>query len=86
MKKQAEDIDMLIERMDEQVKQLTKAYRDELEEIEVSIYKLIFLSWKMPLNARIVNCVHKPVADPGFPVGGRRPIGGAPTSDAYTFR
>ena len=35
LKKQAEDIDMLIERMDEQVKQLTKAYRDELEEIEV---------------------------------------------------
>ena len=28
------------------------------------------------------------VADPGFPVGGRRPVGGggAPTSDAYTFR
>ena len=26
---------MLIERMDEQVKQLTKAYRDESEEIEV---------------------------------------------------
>ena len=25
------------------------------------------------------------VADPGFPVGGRRPIGGAPTSNAYTF-
>ena len=37
LKKQAEDIDMLIERMDEQVKQLTKAYRDELEEIEVFV-------------------------------------------------
>ena len=37
LKKQAEDVDMLIERMDEQVKQLTKAYRDELEEIEVFV-------------------------------------------------
>ena len=27
------------------------------------------------------------VADPGFPIGGggRRPIGGVPTPDAYTF-
>lgn len=35
LKKQAEDIDLMIERMDEQVKQLTKAYREELEQIEV---------------------------------------------------
>ena len=26
------------------------------------------------------------VADPGFPVGGRRPHGGAPTPEAATFR
>ena len=25
------------------------------------------------------------VADPGFPVGGRRPVGGVPTSNMYTF-
>ena len=35
LKKQAEDIDLLIERMDNQVKELAKAYRHELEEIEV---------------------------------------------------
>ena len=35
LKKQADDIDLLIERMDEQVKQLTKAKREELDEIEV---------------------------------------------------
>lgn len=35
LKKQADDIDLMIERMDEQVKQLTKANRDELEQIEV---------------------------------------------------
>lgn len=35
LKKQAEDIDLLIERMDEQVRQLTKAiYKEELEEVE----------------------------------------------------
>lgn len=36
LKRQAEDIDLIIERMDEQVKQLTSAYREELGEIEVS--------------------------------------------------
>jgi len=35
LKKQAEDIDLLIERMDNQIKELAKAYRRELEEIEV---------------------------------------------------
>ena len=35
LKKQAEDTDLMIERMDEQVKQLTKSYRDELGQIEV---------------------------------------------------
>ena len=30
--------------------------------------------------------IYKSVADPGFPVGGGAdPLGGAPTSDAYTF-
>ena len=37
LKKQAEDIDLLIERMDSQVKELAKAYRHELEEIEVFV-------------------------------------------------
>lgn len=36
LKRQAEDIDLIIERMDEQVKQLTKAYREELGEIEMA--------------------------------------------------
>lgn len=36
LKKQAEDIDLLIERMESQVKELTKSYRSELEEIEKS--------------------------------------------------
>ena len=39
LKKQAEDIDLMIERMDEQVKHLTKAYREELEQIEVRYLK-----------------------------------------------
>ena len=33
---QAEEVDLMIERMEEQVKQLTKAYREELTQIEVS--------------------------------------------------
>ena len=37
LKKQADDIDLMIERMDEQVKQLTKANRDELEQVEVRV-------------------------------------------------
>ncbi|XP_022104509.1 dynein regulatory complex protein 1-like [Acanthaster planci] len=36
LKKQAEDIDLMIDRMEEQVKNLTKAYRDELTQIEKS--------------------------------------------------
>lgn len=36
LKKQAEDIDLLIERMESQVKELTKSYQRELQEIEVS--------------------------------------------------
>ena len=30
-------------------------------------------------------CMSIAVADPGFPIGGHQPIGGAPTSNAYTF-
>jgi len=37
LKKQAEDIDLLIERIDSQIVELAKAYRHELEEIEVCI-------------------------------------------------
>jgi len=43
LKKQAEDIDLLVERMDSQVKELAKAYRRELEEIEVGQWVLIIL-------------------------------------------
>ena len=40
LKKEAEDVDLMIERMDEQIKNLTKAYREELLQIEVCIYSL----------------------------------------------
>ena len=49
LKRQAEDIDLIIERMDEQVKQLTLAYREELREIEVRmthLYKTSHMSQK----------------------------------------
>lgn len=35
LKKQAEDIDLMIERMDEQVKSQTREFRNELTQIEV---------------------------------------------------
>ena len=35
LKKMAEDVDLMIERMDEQINNVTKAHREELEEIEV---------------------------------------------------
>lgn len=35
LKKMAEDIDLMKERMEEQTRNLKKAYREELEEIEV---------------------------------------------------
>ena len=35
LKKEAEDVDLMIERMEEQLKSLTKAYREELLQIEV---------------------------------------------------
>jgi len=37
LKKQAEDVDLMIERMEEQIKNLTKALREEMKEIEVNI-------------------------------------------------
>lgn len=36
LKKQAEDVDLMIERMEEQIKNLTKALREEMKEIEVN--------------------------------------------------
>ena len=33
----AEDVDLMVERMEEQMKQLTKAYREELTQIEVGL-------------------------------------------------
>lgn len=38
LKKQAEDVDLMIERMEEQIKNLTKAYREELLQIEVFFF------------------------------------------------
>ena len=37
----AEDVDLMIERMDEQINNVTKAHREELEEIEVSAFSLL---------------------------------------------
>ena len=40
----AEDVDLMVERMEEQMKQLTKAYREELTQIEVClIYAMTLL-------------------------------------------
>ena len=36
LKKQAEDIELMTARMDEQIGSLTKAYKEELREIEVN--------------------------------------------------
>lgn len=36
LKKQAEDVDLMIERMEEQIKNLTKALREEMKEIEMA--------------------------------------------------
>ena len=44
MKKEAEDVDLMIERMEEQLKSLTKAYHEELLQIEVM---LIEVEWTM---------------------------------------
>lgn len=52
LKKQAEDVDLMIERMEEQIKNLTKALREEMKEIEVqsihasihSLYSVYFVS------------------------------------------
>ena len=40
LKKQAEDVDLMIERMEEQIKNLTKALREEMKEIEVNFVPL----------------------------------------------
>ena len=37
LKKQAEDIELMTARMDEQIASLTKAYKEELREIEVNL-------------------------------------------------
>ena len=43
LKKQAEDIDLMIERMDEQVKSQTREFRNELNQIEVTVSCSSFL-------------------------------------------
>lgn len=57
LKKQAEDVDLMIERMDEQIKTLGKAYREELQEIEVWTVQcsLDKISCKRPLLAYCYN-------------------------------
>lgn len=41
LRKQAEEVDLMIEEMDNQVKLLTKAYREELAQIEVGPHLFI---------------------------------------------
>lgn len=41
LKKQAEDIELMTARMDEQIASLTKAYKEELREIEVQLSPII---------------------------------------------
>lgn len=48
LKKQAEDVDLMIERMEEQIKNLTKALREEMKEIEV--WMAICLSYKISFS------------------------------------
>ena len=38
------------------------------------------------LSRKLLDPPMIPVADPGFPVGGRRPVGGAPTFNVYAFQ
>ena len=48
LKKMAEDVDLMIERMDEQINNVTKAHREELEEIEVTrVYTIWTLEWAL---------------------------------------
>lgn len=37
LRKQAEELDLMMERMEEQIKTLTKAYREEVAQIEVGL-------------------------------------------------
>lgn len=37
LRKQAEELDLMMERMEEQIKTLTKAYREEVAQIEVTV-------------------------------------------------
>ena len=41
LKKQADDTDLMIERMDEEVKKLTSSYRSELNQIEVTLSSMV---------------------------------------------
>ena len=54
LKKQAEDVDLMIERMEEQIKNLTKALRQEMKEIEVSPP---ISTYNMGWFIRIINVV-----------------------------
>lgn len=51
---QAEDVDLMVERMEEQMKQLTKAYREELTQIEVC---WIFVLALLIMNSKLDHAV-----------------------------
>lgn len=46
LKKQSEDICLLLERMEEQVKNVMKSFRQELNHIEVTAREACFLPWE----------------------------------------
>ena len=48
LKKQSDDICLLLERMEEQVKNVMKNFRQELLHIEVTGYERPALSWETP--------------------------------------
>ncbi len=55
LKKQAEDVDLMIERMDEQIKNLAKAYREELLQIEVCVTIRCMAHLKLFLRGVVVS-------------------------------
>lgn len=61
LKKQAEDVELMIERMEEQIKHLNKAYREELLEIEVDYGTKIHLTFvhQVDVHHLVLYRLHK---------------------------
>ena len=74
LKNQAEDIDLLIERMDSQIVELAKAYRRELEEIEVFLYTKFISAvyWPFAWVCQLYHKVQKFSSGTGSPRWSRK--------------